>query len=255
MRSMGAQVLGVCAVFAALHARGGGCPPSAFAGFAGGSGAASRSRTALSALQKPGSTAKDPFRSRVPMIFPTGYVSNTSTPRSLAGFVTGAFTNDTSARVVDFVQYSSAPEGALLYALAIISPDLNIAAQILPRQRDSRFRLRIIRDCKVEEDFDAEAFTISSTTNHTLLARTLRQRLRPPFERASNAKSTVKVQLIGPAAAANAMKILEELYWLSRREITFTAAYSNRTRLEQSANIAAPVREERPQLVVSVSSS
>lgn len=176
-------------------------------------------------VSRPPQTGPQPVpgivKARVPPLFPFGRVTDESKISGVIAFIRDTF-RDKSVLAVDLVRYGDPKPGTILHALAAVPKELGIATQVLPRQRDGRFRLRVLRNFPVDEDSGCDVFSVSKNTDHKKLARAMVSRLKTNrFESSNSAKATVKLQLIGNEAAERATSAIEELFWESRREITF----------------------------------
>jgi len=194
---------------------------------------------------------------RIGQIFPIANVTNSSSPKLLAGWLSGTFANNSGLVGMDLCSVGGNRNSALLYTLAYLSndKDASYVSQILPRQRDGRFRVRLFRNVPVEEDADPELFTISSQTDHQKLAWAMRSQLRPGSGDTRHCKSTVQLRLVGREAAEQALLAVEELYWRIRREITFRVFFEERSIPTDEARKDTAGMETKPQLVVSITST
>lgn len=156
-----------------------------------------------------------------PELFPIGRVKAGSNVQGVARFIEGSFVNDTSLKALDIIRFGSTDGGVLLLALSKVSPDLQVVAQVLPRQRDSRFRVRLLRNLPVTVDDGTQLFTASQKTDPKKLASALLAAIRPPRDSASPPQYMVQIKLLGYKAAENVIKALEDLFWRARREISF----------------------------------
>lgn len=154
----------------------------------------------------------------VPSLFPSFNLTKESDVHTMAAVIEA--TLDESSRIVDVKCLRSAARSKLLYLLAYLNKEETKAtAQVLPRQRDGRMRLRVIRDCPVSEDEDPEVFRVGSSTNGTALASAVSWRLRfvPSMQRSR--ANTVRLELFGSRAAEVVMDAVELVQCATGREI------------------------------------
>ncbi|CAE7334392.1 unnamed protein product [Symbiodinium natans] len=114
----------------------------------------------------------------VPMLFETFNVSDETDVKAVAGYMSAVLAED-DHRIVDMKMMSAKARSKALYILAYINAkEARATAQILPRQRDGRCRLRVIRDFPVTEDVAPAVLRVGSNTNSTALANLIAYRLR-----------------------------------------------------------------------------
>ena len=115
----------------------------------------------------------------VPMLFETFNVSDNTDVKAIAGYISGVLEESETLRIVDMKVMTRKARSKALYILAYINAkEVRTTAQILPRQRDGRCRLRIIRDFPVTEDPEPAVLRVGSNTNATALANLIAYRLR-----------------------------------------------------------------------------
>ncbi|CAK9097515.1 Uncharacterized protein SCF082_LOCUS45742 [Durusdinium trenchii] len=177
----------------------------------------------------------------VPSLFPSFNLTKESDVHTMAAVIEA--TLDESSRIVDVKCLRSAARSKLLYLLAYLNKEETKAtAQVLPRQRDGRMRLRVIRDCPVSEDEDPEVFRVGSSTNGTALASAVSWRLRfvPSMQRSR--ANTVRLELFGSRAAEVVMDAVELVQCATGREICMVVNFSGND-------------EDRPVVAASISAT
>ena len=113
------------------------------------------------------------------MLFETFNVSDNTDVKAIAGYISGVLEESETLRIVDMKVMTRKARSKALYILAYINAkEVRTTAQILPRQRDGRCRLRIIRDFPVTEDPEPAVLRVGSNTNATALANLIAYRLR-----------------------------------------------------------------------------
>ena len=174
-----ALVSGLCLALAAWA-----LPSCVFLGLAGRSrGGAERApllrAVAVEESVKTSRPWKPPRPPLVPMLFETFNVSDNTDVKAIAGYISGVLEESEALRIVDMKVMTRKARSKALYILAYINAkEVRTTAQILPRQRDGRCRLRVIRDFPVTEDPDPAILRVGSNTNATALANLIAYRLR-----------------------------------------------------------------------------
>ena len=178
----------------------------------------------------------------VPDLFPDFAVTKESEVRDLAASILAMLDRE-EHRIVDLRLMKLGARSKLLYVLAYLNKqETHTTAQVLPRQRDGRMRLRVIRDFPVEEDADPQVFRVSSTTNGTALAAAMSYRLRSVTRmQGSSRANTVRLELFGSKASEVAVSAVERTQCDTSREICLVTRFAERS--------------NRPVLVASVSAT
>lgn len=159
----------------------------------------------------------------VPNLFPSFDVSLDTDVQNMAGAMQ-AFADEESGqrRIMDVKLIRKNARGKLLYLLAYLNKQdrHQTTAQVLPRQRDGRMRLRVVWDYPVTEDEEAEVFRVGSNTNATALAAAMAYRLRSVTSmQGSSRANTVRLELFGAKASDVAMAAVERTQCVTSREI------------------------------------
>ena len=188
----------------------------------------------------------------VPDLFPSfSLTTETDVQNMAAAMQVFADESDGSggSRVVDVRVLRRAARGKLLYLLAYLNRDFandgaRTTAQILPRQRDGRMRVRVIWDFPVTEDDDPEVFRVGSNTNETALAAAMSYRLRSVTSMQGTSRAnTVRLELFGQKASEAAIGAAERTQCLTSREICLVVHFQG----EED--------DERPVLVAGISAT
>ncbi|CAE7779716.1 unnamed protein product [Symbiodinium sp. CCMP2456] len=224
-------VAGLCLALAAV-------PSCGFSGVYGLLGLAGRSRSggapaALRAVAVEESVKrsppwKPPRPPLVPMLFETFNVSDNTDVKAIAGYISGVLEESEALRIVDMKVMTRKARSKALYILAYINAkEVRTTAQILPRQRDGRCRLRVIRDFPVTEDPDPAILRVGSNTNATALANLIAYRLRSVETMGGDSRAnTVKLELLGTAASSVALVAVEKAHCMTSREMAVVARFA-----------------------------
>ena len=175
----------------------------------------------------------------VPSLFPSFNLTKDTDVHTMASVI-----QLQDSRIVDVKCLRSAARSKLLYLLAYLNDgDMKTTAQVLPRQRDGRMRVRVIKDYPVLEDEDPEVFRVGSTTNGTALAAAMSWRLRSVTSwQGSSRANTVRLELFGNKAAEVAMSAVERTQCDTNREICLVVS-------------SLATEEDRPALTASISAT
>lgn len=162
----------------------------------------------------------------VPSLFPSFNVTTESDVQNMAGAMQ-ALADEGSGRIVDVKLLKVAARSKLLYLLAYLNKqDIRTTAQVLPRQRDGRMRLRVVWDFPVMEDEDPEVFRVGAGTNGTALAAAMSYRLRSVTSmHGSSRANTVRLELFGSKASDVAMTAVERTQCDTSREISLVVHF------------------------------
>lgn len=193
-------------------------------------------------------------RSLVPELYPVMAIGNLTEVKDAATKLTYMLKSNLS-RAVDLLLVGGEQNRAvMLFILAYVNAGaIRVSAQVLPRKRDNRCRLRVLWDFPVDEDSNPEVIRVSSKTDPTLLAIALRARLKS--RDGTNLARTVRLELFR-TAASKALLAIEQLYWEMRREVTFVPRFERRT--DASKDIAEDLKSKgnsSTPLVVTVSAT
>lgn len=179
----------------------------------------------------------------VPSLFPSFEVTTESDVPNMAGAM-AALADEGSGRIADVKLLRIAARSKLLYLLAYLNKqDIQSTAQVLPRQRDGKMRLRVIFDYPVTEDDEPEVFRVGASTNGTALAAAMSYRLRAVTSmQGSSRANTVRLELFGNKASDVAMYAVERTQCITSREISLVVHFEGED-------------EDRPVLVASISAT
>ena len=110
------------------------------------------------------STWKGPRKPLVPALFETFNVTEETDIKAIAGYMSGVLGED-DCRIVDMKMMTAKSRSKALYILAYINAkEVRCTAQVLPRQRDGRCRMRVIYDFPVAEDPEPAVLRVGSNT-------------------------------------------------------------------------------------------
>ncbi|CAE7217375.1 unnamed protein product [Symbiodinium pilosum] len=159
------------------------------------------------------------------MLFETFNVTDKTDVKALAGYMSGVLDQ---SRIVDLKLMTGKARSKALYILAYINAkEVRSTAQVLPRQRDGRFRLRIIRDFPVEEDAAPRVLRVGANTNSTALANLMAYRLRSADSLNGESRAnTVQLELQGTGASSCALMAVEKAHCITSREISFVVRFA-----------------------------
>ena len=179
----------------------------------------------------------------VPSLFPSFEVTTESDVPNMAGAM-AALADEGSGRIADVKLLRTAARSKLLYLLAYLNKqDIQSTAQVLPRQRDGKMRMRVIWDYPVTEDDEPEVFRVGASTNGTALAAAMSYRLRAVTSmQGSSRANTVRLELFGNKASDVAMYAVERTQCITSREISLVVHFEGED-------------EDRPVLVASISAT
>jgi len=183
----------------------------------------------------------------VPNLFPSFNVTTESDVQNIAGAMQAlADEGSGGCRIVDVKLLKAAARSKLLYLLAYLNKqDIRTTAQVLPRQRDGRMRLRVVWDYPVKEDPDPEVFRVGAGTNGTALSAAMSYRLRSVTSmHGSSRANTVRLELFGSKASDVAMAAVERTQCDTSREISLVVHF------EETGST-----DDRPVLVAGISAT
>ncbi|CAE7762182.1 unnamed protein product [Symbiodinium sp. CCMP2592] len=216
-----------CALPSCGHGFSAGVGLSGLFGLAGRSGAPLRAVAVEESVKssRPWKPARPPL---VPMLFETFNVSDNTDVKAIAGYISGVLEESETLRIVDMKVMTRKARSKALYILAYINAkEVRTTAQILPRQRDGRCRLRIIRDFPVTEDPEPAVLRVGSNTNATALANLIAYRLRSVETMGGDSRAnTVKLELLGTAASSLALMAVEKAHCMTSREMAVVARFA-----------------------------
>ena len=183
----------------------------------------------------------------VPNLFPSFNVTTESDVQNIAGAMQAlADEGSGGCRIVDVKLLKAAARSKLLYLLAYLNKqDIRTTAQVLPRQRDGRMRLRVVWDYPVKEDPDPEVFRVGAGTNGTALSAAMSYRLRSVTSmHGSSRANTVRLELFGSKASDVAIAAVERTQCDTSREISLVVHF------EETGST-----DDRPVLVAGISAT
>ena len=185
----------------------------------------------------------------VPSLFPSFNVTTESDVQNMAGAMQALADEGSDVngcRIVDVKLLKAAARSKLLYLLAYLNKqDIRTTAQVLPRQRDGRMRLRVVWDYPVTEDPDPEVFRVGAGTNGTALAAAMSYRLRSVTSMLGSSRAnTLRLELFGSKASDVAMAAVERTQCATSREICLVVHF------EEGGSI-----DDRPVLVAAISAT
>lgn len=172
---------------------------------------------ALRAEEQEASTIAEEDLPALTPLFQELIVSNRTTPKSLSGAIIAIFNRGEKA--VDLILIDPRCKSTLMYAINFIPDAFRASAQIMPRRRDRRLRVRVFLKFQPLKDSDAEVFRISKSTNVTKLGRAMKNRF-VDFS-GNNLARTVELQFAGRESSSLAMLAIEHAGHYLFRELVF----------------------------------